>query len=374
VTQSDQTNLCACRIAQDAVQPADAHRPPALDRLRRLPATARRRQFRRRSLHLPRADRHRLHPQADRVSRGAAGARVRRRAGHHGRRARLRGRAAGRQAPQGPCANTCRNIDARIAAIFRRDQPSSRTGDTVIEAATRCSALRPPNTSARSCASCAGMDKPIAHHDRRRRQHRLPARQRHRENYNVKLIERNARRAECSPAHLPDAGACRRRHRRRCCSTPRTSTRWTCSSRSPTTTRTTSCRPAGQAHGRPRVVALINRKSYVDLVQGGRDRHRHLAGPDLHRHAARPRAPRRRGRRAQPAPRRGRGARTGGRTATARLQGGRPPHRGDRPARGRHHRRHRAQHGGRAGHRVQGAGDPTRCRSHEGSSWRTTTR
>jgi trk system potassium uptake protein TrkA len=43
VTQSDQTNLCACKHrAHDAVQPADAHRPRALDRLRRRTRTVRR--------------------------------------------------------------------------------------------------------------------------------------------------------------------------------------------------------------------------------------------------------------------------------------------------------------------------------------------
>jgi trk system potassium uptake protein TrkA len=33
--------------------------------------------------------------------------------------------------------------------------------------------------------------------------------------------------------------------------------------------------------GARRVVALINRRAYADLVQGGPDRHRHLAGADL---------------------------------------------------------------------------------------------
>ncbi len=59
------------------------------------------------------------------------------------------------------------------------------------------------------------------------------------------------------------------------------------------------------------VIALINRRSYVDLAAGRADRHRHLAGAGDDRHAARARAPRRRGRGAQPAARRRRGARGG---------------------------------------------------------------
>ena len=61
--------------------------------------------------------------------------------------------------------------------------------------------------------------------------------------------------------------------------------------------------------GARKVIALINRSSYVNLVQSGPDRHRDLAGAGDDRHAARARAPRRLRRRPFAAARRGRSAR-----------------------------------------------------------------
>jgi trk system potassium uptake protein TrkA len=53
-----------------------------------------------------------------------------------------------------PC---CRLIwMARIAAIFRRDQPVFPEGDTVIEAGDEVSCSRLPNIFVRFCASCVG--------------------------------------------------------------------------------------------------------------------------------------------------------------------------------------------------------------------------
>jgi trk system potassium uptake protein TrkA len=75
--------------------------------------------------------------------------------------------------------------------------------------------------------------------------------------------------------------------------------------------------------GAGRVVALINRKAYVDLVQAGAIDIAISPAQVSDRFTARPRAPRRRGGGAQPAPRRGRGARDWSCMATARLQGGR---------------------------------------------------
>ena len=65
VTQSDQTNLCACRIARSLF-----NLPTRIARLRsadyvRIPRTARRQQLSRSTFDLPGTDRHRVHPQAD---------------------------------------------------------------------------------------------------------------------------------------------------------------------------------------------------------------------------------------------------------------------------------------------------------------------
>jgi len=57
------------------------------------------------------------------------------------------------------------------------------------------------------------------------------------------------------------------------------------------TTRTTSCPACCEAHGARRVVALINRRSYVDLLQAGQIDIAISRRSD-HRHAARPRAAR----------------------------------------------------------------------------------
>ncbi len=72
------------------------------------------------------------------------------------------------------------------------------------------------------------------------------------------------------------------------------------------------------------------------------DRHRDLARAADDRHAARPRAPRRLRRRPFAAARRGRSARADRAWRPAIVAGGRPAHRGDRPAEGRQHRGDRA--------------------------------
>ena len=45
-------------------------------------------------------------------------------------------------------------IEARVAAIFRRDRPIAPDGDTVIEATTKCSSSRRPSTFGPSWANC----------------------------------------------------------------------------------------------------------------------------------------------------------------------------------------------------------------------------
>jgi Trk K+ transport system NAD-binding subunit len=100
--------------------------------------------------------------------------------------------------------------------------------------------------------------------------------------------------------------------------------------------------------GARRTLALINRKSYVDLVQGGPI---DIAISPAHTSigTACPRAPRRRGRGAQPAPRRRRGPGDHRPRQQQGLQGGRAPDRADRPAAWREHRRHRARREERGG-------------------------
>ena len=147
VTQSDQTNLCACRIARTLfnlptriarLRSADyVEYPELLDE-----------QLRRRLLDLPRADRHRIHPQAHRVPHRPAGARVRRRPAQPDR-----GACGGGGPLVGhPLADLRRhipNIDARIAAIYRGEKPIIPTGETSCSRATRSSASPPRAISAR---------------------------------------------------------------------------------------------------------------------------------------------------------------------------------------------------------------------------------
>jgi hypothetical protein len=88
--------------------------------------------------------------------------------------------------------------------------------------------------------------------------------------------------------------------------------------------------------GCKRVLALINRRAYADMVQGG--------PIDIGLSPAQVSIgslldflpPRRRGAGAQPAPRRRRGAGAGGAWRPQQQQGGRPPHRGAAGDQGRH--------------------------------------
>ena len=85
----------------------------------------------------------------------------------------------------------------------------------------------------------------------------------------------------------------------------KTSKTWTCSSRSPTTRKTTSWPPRWPSlNGRPPHPRADQPQELCRPGAGRADRHRHLACPGLDRHPAGACAPRRRGGGAQPAPRR----------------------------------------------------------------------
>jgi trk system potassium uptake protein TrkA len=250
VTQSDQTNLCACKTAH-----ALFNLPTRIARVRSTdyadyPELLRREELRGRFLHLPRADRHRLHRQADRVPRGPAGAGVRRRPGQPGGGAGLRGRPAGRPPAQGhPQAHP--QVDARIAAIFRRDTPVTPEGDTVIEAGDEVFCLAATKDIRRVMRELRRMDKAvkrimiagggnIGHRVVRAIEG----------DYQVKVIDRNKRHAEWLAENVRNALVLQGDATDEKLLERRTSTRWTCSSRSPTTTRTTSwrrCWPSGWA-------------------------------------------------------------------------------------------------------------------------------
>jgi trk system potassium uptake protein TrkA len=118
-------NLCACKIAQTLF-----NLPTRIARMRSTdyadhPKLFDEEQLRRRFLDLPRADRHRVHRAADRVSRAlqvlefADGlvSLVAVRAARAARWSAIRSRTLREHIP---------NVDARVAAIFRATGPSSR--------------------------------------------------------------------------------------------------------------------------------------------------------------------------------------------------------------------------------------------------------
>ena len=129
-----------------------------------------------------------------------------------------RGRPAGRQADPRHARASAAGVDARIAAIFREHQPVDPDGDTVIEAGDEVFLLAASRAyPLRACSELRRMLEPVrARHDRRRRQHRR-ARRRDAGHEVRGQAHRSATgaRAEIVASKLGrHAGAARRRDRR----------------------------------------------------------------------------------------------------------------------------------------------------------------
>ena len=161
VTQSDEINLVACKLAARMFNvPRRVARIRAnafLDNQKILGPDG----FDVDLVDLSRAGAHRLHRQAGRVPRGAAGAGFRRRPGEPGR-----GALATRAGRWSACrsrrsAQHIPNIDTRVVAIFRRDRAILPDGDTVIEAGDEVFCLAAADNIRQVMRELRRMDKPV---------------------------------------------------------------------------------------------------------------------------------------------------------------------------------------------------------------------
>ena len=134
VTQSDETNMVACKLAATMFNiPTKIARIRSADYLSH-PEIFSPENFAVDYSICPEQILCRLHRQAARVSRGAAGARVRRRQGEPGRGARVRRRSAGRSRDPVSCAATCRRSTRAWRRFSASDSPIAPEGNTVVEA------------------------------------------------------------------------------------------------------------------------------------------------------------------------------------------------------------------------------------------------
>ena len=196
----DETNLVACKLAHAAVQHADDDRAPAL-----------RRSFLTAALLMgaagfavdqvicPGGDGDALHRQADRVPRGVAGARVRRRQGQPDRGARGRRRADGAAIASPSCRSSSPAPNAHrrdLSAGRARHRPPDRLRRRHAHRARRrgVRARRQRDTPRPCSMRCAVATEPVqASHDCRRRQGRPAAGAPDRTTQcQVKIIEPNA--------------------------------------------------------------------------------------------------------------------------------------------------------------------------------------
>ena len=235
-------------------------------------------------------------------------------------------------------------IDARVAAIFRQDSPIIPEGNTVVEAGDEVFFIADTRNIRGVLRELRRMDKPVKRvmiGGGGNIGRRLAKQIEHR--FDVKLIEYNKANAERLAAELDKTLVLHGdvTDEQLLAEENIGDMDVYCALTNDDENNIMSSLLAKRM-GVRKVIALINRSSYVNLVQSGPDRHRDLAGAGDDRHAARARAARRLRRRALAAARRRRSARARGARRCAILESGRAAHRGARPAERRDDRRDRA--------------------------------